>query len=441
MSLITLRELTKRIYAKAKAEPRHRFWGLYVHVCKQETLEAAYRLVRANKGAAGIDGVTFADIERVGVGELLKEIEEELREGTYRPMGNRRVEIPKDGGKVRVLGIPTIKDRVVQSALKQILEPIFEADFSDVSFGYRPGRTQQDALARVRHGINREHTRVIDLDLSGYFDNVEHAKLIEKVARRICDPRILRLLKLQLKAAGSRGVPQGGVISPLLSNVYLHDVDLVMEKAIETTRERGYPSMTFVRYADDMVVLVNTHPAYKRTDWLLAGLERRLGEEFEKLGVSMNLEKSTVVELKNDETFSFLGFDFRLVKKRKPGGKKPWTVLQTPRTKKRSEVLREVREVVERGGSRPTREVIRRINEKVRGWVNYFRWGHSAKVFSYVRYHVEKRVRRFLMKRKGRRGFGWKRWDERYLYEQLGLFNHYYVRRYHSKALPERYAT
>ena len=227
----------------------------------------------------------------------------------------------------------------------------------------------------------------------------------------------------------------------MLSNVYLHDVDLVMEKAIETTRERGYPSMTFVRYADDRVVLVNTHPAYKRTDWLLEGLERRLGEEFEKLGVSMNLEKSTIVELKNDETFSFLGFDFRLVKKRKPEGKKPRMVLQTPRTKKRSEVLREVREVVERGGSRPTREVIRRINEKVRGWVNYFRWGNSAKVFSYVRYHVEKRVRRFLMKRKGRRGFGWKRWDERYLYEQLGLFNHYYVCRYHSKALPERYAT
>ena len=443
-SPIPLRELTKRIYAKAKAEPRHRFWGLYVHICKDETLKEAYRLAKANNGAPGVDGVTFKDVEGQCLDGFLAKIRQELIDGSYRPQPNRIKEIPKGGGKTRRLGIPTIRDRVVQGALKIVLEPIFEADFSDLSFGFRPGRCQHDAIARVRHGINRGQTRVIDIDLSGYFDNVKHDKLIAKVAKRTCDPRILRLLKLILRANGKQGVPQGGVISPLLSNVYLQDVDLVMEKAVETTASGKYPKMTFARFADDMVALVNTHPAYDRTEWLVSALQLRFAEEFAKLDVTMNREKTRIVELHAGESFSFLGFDFRLVKRggSVPRGKKPWKLLQTPRMETRTEIVGKVRDVIRKiGGNRPTREVIARINAKVRGWVNYFRHGNSARALHYVRWYVEKKVRRMLMRRHGKRGFGWKRWSKDYVYGQLGLFDGYRVRYYVPKARPVRYAT
>lgn len=443
-SPVNLQDLTKRIYAKAKEEPRHRFWGLYVHVFKPETLRAAYDLAKDNDGAPGLDGVTFEDLEAKGVGAFLDEIGRELRDGTYRPSANRRKEIPKGNGKVRILGIPNIKDRVVQGALKLILEPIFEADFSDVSFGYRPGRTQHDAIERVRHGINRVHTRVIDIDLSGYFDNVRHHILLAKVAQRTCDPRVLRLLKLMLQANGNRGVPQGGVISPLLSNIYLHDVDKVMEKAIDTTKTRDFPNMTFARFADDMVALVSTHPKFGRTEWLVAALMQRLTEEFTKLDVTMNREKTRLVNMDAGESFSFLGFDFKLVPRRPDGppGKKPWTILQTPRTKKRSEVLDGVREVLSRYGSAlPTREVIARINSRVRGWVNYFKYGNSSEAFGYVRFYVEKAVRRLLMRRLNKRGFGWKQWDDVFIYGCLRLFDGYRVARHVARPLRSRYAT
>lgn len=443
-SPITLQDLTKRIYAKAKAEPRHRFWGLYVHVCKRETIHAAYELAKKNDGAPGLDGVTFDKIEASGREAYLAKIERELIEGTYTPAPNRKKEIPKGNGKSRTLGIPNVRDRVVQAALKIVIEPIFEADFSDVSFGYRPGRTQHDAIERVTHGINREHTRVVDVDLSGYFDNVRHHILLEKLASRICDPRVLRLLKLILKANGKIGVPQGGVISPLLSNVYLHEVDKVMEKAVETTSVGPYPNLTFVRYADDMVALVSTHPKFGRTEWLLAAVQRRLEEEFTKLDVTMNREKTKVVELKEGGSFSFLGFDFHLGPRRKDGppGKKEWVALRTPRTKKRSEVLGGIRDILRTEGSRlALSTVIKHMNEKLRGWVNYFRYGNSSEALGYVRFHVEKGLRRLLMRRLGRDGYGWKRWNDEYLYEALGLYDGYHVARYKARTLRNPYAT
>jgi RNA-directed DNA polymerase len=216
---IGLQDLRGRIYAKAKAEPSWRFWGLYVHVCKLETLQAAYKLAKENNGAPGVDGVTFESVERAGRAEFLEQLREELVSGTYRPGRVRRVGIPKTGGKLRMLSIPTIRDRVVQGALKLILEPIFEADFQPGSFGYRPKKSAHDAVARVRLGILQGKTRVIDLDLRSYFDNVRHHLLLEKIAARVDDDAIMGLLKKILKSSGSRGVPQGGVISPLLSNV------------------------------------------------------------------------------------------------------------------------------------------------------------------------------------------------------------------------------
>jgi RNA-directed DNA polymerase len=281
---IDLQDLRRRIYVKAKAEPSWRFWGLYVHVCKRETLHEAYRLAKKNNGAPGIDGVTFEAIEAGGVDVFLEQIRDGLVKGTYRPLRNRKQAIPKDGGKVRVLSIPAIRDRVVQGALKLILEPVFEADFQDGSFGYRPKRTAHEAVHRVADAIVRYKTRVIDIDLRAYFDNVRHQPLLAKVAARVDDADVLRLLKMILKASGKKGVPQGGVVSPLLSNLYLNEVDRMLERAKEVTRRGRYTYVEYARYADDLVILVDAFPQH---DWLVKAVEKRLREELAKLGVEL----------------------------------------------------------------------------------------------------------------------------------------------------------
>jgi len=269
--LVSLQDLRRRIYAKAKSEPSWRFWGLFVHVCKEETLREAYRMARTKGGAPGVDGVTFEAIEEGGVREFLEQIRRELVSGEYVPQRNRRKEIPKDGGrKVRVLGIPTIRDRVVQGALQLILEPIFEADFQPGSYGYRPGRTAPEAVERVALAIRDGKTRVIDLDLKGYFDNVRHHILLGKVARRVQDRDVMRLLKRILKASGSKGVPQGGVISPLLSNLYLDEVDRMLERAREVTRESRWTYVEYARYADDRAPRRRRREVDDRTDVLAA---------------------------------------------------------------------------------------------------------------------------------------------------------------------------
>lgn len=431
---VSLQDLRRRIYVKAKAERSWRFWGLYVHVCKQETLCEAYELAKKNDGAPGIDGVTFEAIEESGVEVFLSQLRDELVARRYRPMRNRRKEIPKDGGKkVRVLGIPTIRDRVVQGALKLILEPIFEADFQPGSFGYRPKRTAHEAVHRVGKAIVQGRTRVIDVDLRSYFDNVRHHLLMDKVAKRVCDPDVLHLLKMILSATGKKGVPQGGVISPLLSNLYLNDVDRMLEKAKETTREGEYAYVEYARYADDLVVLVNP---YRGHDWLPRAVGRRLREEFAKLQVAINEEKSRVVDLVKDESFGFLGFDFRRVRSLK--GK--WTARVTPRMKKRTELLAKIRNVFRRFVSQPLERVLYFINPILRGWVNYFAIGHSGRCFSYIRRWVEIKVRRHLARARKSRCLGWKRWSRAWLYGEVGVFDGYQTRHYapRPKALPSR---
>ncbi len=222
---ITLQELRKKIYMKAKADKAHRFWGLYVHVCKQGTLLESYQMVKRNNGSPGIDAMTFEDIEQSGVENFIQELQQQLINDSYQPSRNRIKEIPKANGKMRKLGIPTIRERVVQGAVKLILEPVFEADFQDGSYGYRPKRTAHQGIERVAEAVVKDKTRVIDLDLRAYFDTVKHDILLDKVAKRIEDDKIMRLLKLMLKAGGREGVPQGGVISPLLSNIYLNELD------------------------------------------------------------------------------------------------------------------------------------------------------------------------------------------------------------------------
>src|ERR1700756_2174047 len=300
---ISLQDLRRSLYIKAKAEPAWRFWGLYVHVCKMETLQEAYRMAKKNDGARGIDGVTFEAIEEGGEESFLQQIRDELVSNTYRPMRARKKEIPKDGGKVRILSIPSIRDRVVQGALKLVLEPIFEADFQPGSYGYRPKRTAHEAVARVARAIVEEKTRIIDLDLASYFDNVQHSLLLEKVARRVQDDAVMHLLKVILKATGKKGVPQGGVISPLLSNLYLNEVDRMLEKAVHTTRRGKSTNVQYARFADDMVILID---AERRSDWLVKAVNRRLREELAKLRVVVNEDKSRMVDLKQGDSFTFL---------------------------------------------------------------------------------------------------------------------------------------
>ena len=420
---ISLQELRRRIYTKAKSEPSWRFWGLYVHVCKMETLREAYALARKNNGAPGTDGVTFEDIEAViGPEGFLERIREELVSGTYRPMRLRRQAIPKNGGSgVRVLSIPAIRDRVVQGALKLILEPVFEADFQPGSYGYRPKRSAHDAVARVAREIALCKTRVIDVDLRAYFDNVRHDLLLAKVARRVRDDDVMHLLKLILKVTGKKGVPQGGVISPLLSNIYLNEVDRMLERAKEVTRDR-YTHIEYARFADDLVILVDGYPQH---EWLVAAVGKRLREELARLGVAVNEEKSRVVDLARGESFGFLGFEFRRVRSTRG----VWSPHYTPLMKKRTALLRRLKVVFRQYVSQPVGRVIERINPILRGWVNYFAVGYSSRCFGYVREWVERKVRRHLMRACHRRGFGWKRWSKRWLYEALGLFDAYRVRR------------
>jgi len=420
---ISLQDLRRKIYLKAKSDKTWRFWGFYVHVCKMETLQAAYKDARGNNGAPGIDGVAFADIEKAGVEAFLGQIRDELVSETYRPMRNRIKAIPKDNDKVRVLGIPAIRDRVVGGALKLIIEPIFEADFQEGSYGYRPKRNPHEAVNRVAEAVVKNKTRVIDLDLRAYFDNIRHDILLNKVAERVRDDQVMRLLKLVLKASGKRGVPQGGVISPLLSNIYLNEVDKMLERAKRVTRRGRFTYIEYARFADDLVVLVD---GFKKWEWLLKAAYKRLVEEFGKLDVQMNRDKTRIVDLTQDQTFSFLGFDYRRVKTLR----KVWGVRVTPRMKARTSLLRKLKGVFRRYQTQPVDRVIFLINPIVRGWVNYFRIGNSSRCFGYVRDWVEKKIRSHLMRSRKRRGFGWNRWSRAWLYETLKLYNDYGVRHY-----------
>jgi len=418
---ISLQELRKKIYLKAKSDKTWRFWGLYVHVCKTETLREAYKLAKQNNGAPGIDGVTFEAIEEGRLDDFLSVIRDELVLCTYKPSANRRKEIPKGQGKVRVLGIPTIKDRVVQGALKLILEPIFEADFCDGSYGYRPRRSAHKAVNRVSQAVINGMTTVIDVDLEAYFDNVEHQILLRKVAQRVNDDKVMWLLKLILKAYSKKGIAQGGVISPLLANIYLNEVDKMLEKAKEITKQGKYINIEYARFADDLVICVNDY--YR---WLTKAAYRRLVSELAKLKVKLNKDKTKIVDLTKGNTFSFLGFVYRRVKTAK--GK--FSVAIVPKIKARTTLLRKLKEIFARFVSQPVSRVIYLINPILRGWVNYFRIGHSSKCFDYVKGWVEKKIRRHLMRARKRHGFGWNRWSSAWLYNTLGLYNDYKIRYY-----------
>jgi RNA-directed DNA polymerase len=290
-------------------------------------------------------------------------------------------------------------------------------------------KTGAAAIKRVAEAIVQRKTRVLDFDLRAYFDNVRHDRLLEKVAQRVDDADIMHLLKVMLKASGKKGVPQGGVISPLLSNLYLNEVDRMLERAREVTRNGKYTYIEYARFADDLVILID---AYKRHDWLVGAVDKRLREEFGKLQVEINDEKSRMVDLERGESFGFLGFDFRYLRSRRGA----WRPHYTPKLKKRTALVRELKAVFRRYRSQPIERVINLINPVLRGWVNYFAVGHSSECFSFIKDWVEKKVRRQLAHAQKRKGFGWERWSRQWLYDTLGLFNGYRVRRDRPKVAP-----
>jgi len=415
---INLQDLRRRIYQKAKSDKTHRFWGLFTHIAKIETLSEAYRIAKRNAGAPGIDNQDFDDIEKMGLGKFLMELQEDLITGRYKPKPNRQVDIPKENGKFRTLQIPCIRDRVVQGALKPILEAIFEADFCGNSYGFRPKRSQHRALAEVRRSVLRRMSIVIDVDLSRYFDTIRHSVLLEKIAKRVQDPQVMHLIKQILKVSGNIGVQQGGPFSPLASNIYLNELDWTFDAIREKTAQGQYEAINYHRFADDIIITVSGH--HTKKGWAERAL-KRLQEQLTPLGVELNKEKTQVINTLEGEAFGFLGFDLRRVPTREGNGH---FILMTPKKKTRKAIKAKIRDIIKSGGTAPAKVIVEQINAAVGGWVNYFRVGNSSRAFSEVREYLEMKIRTLLTRRKRRRktSIGWRRWSNEYLYDVLKLY-------------------
>ena len=417
----SVQELQRKLYRKSKAEPSVRFYTLWDKVCRRDVLAEAWQKVKANKGASGVDGQTFREIETSGIESFLVGIQAELKAKTYKPMPVRRVWIPKASGGQRPLGIPAVRDRVVQMAVKIVLEPILEASFQDCSYGFRPKRSAHDAVREVRKYLNWGLSQVVDADIRDFFNSIPHTQLLRVVAQRVADGQILRVIKRWLRCGvmeegrvrfETTGTPQGGVISPLLANAYLNELDKRWITSGMTARQGQ--NAQIVRYADDLVVLTDKNPGVA-----LGALRRLLGD----LGLELHPDKTKLVNADRG-SFDFLGFNFRKVANRK---KLKRVALMMPSKKAQMSLRAKVRELTRRERNKKVEEVVQDINPVVRGWVNYFRIGNSSDAFHKAREHIVKRLMRYVRRGKLRRGFGWKELPSEVLYGRWKLYYDYRV--------------
>ena len=425
MSLTTpdkIRTFQRKLYCKAKAEPAFRFYVLYDKICREDILQHAYRLARANAGAPGVDEVTFAQIEERGLEAWLAGLREELVSKTYRPDPVRRVMIPKPNGEgERALGIPTIRDRVIQTAAKLVLEPIFEADFEDNAYGYRAARGAVDAVKDVHRHLCRGYTDVVDADLSHYFDSIPHDDLLKSVARRVADGAVLRLIKLWLKAPieerdgdgrrrivggkrNKRGTPQGGVASPLLANIYMNRY---LKHWRLTGRGEAFRAHV-VSYADDFVIL-SRGCATEALAWTKAVMTR--------LGLTLNEAKTSLRDARQ-ERFTFLGYSFGPHWYKANG---QWYLGTSPSTKSVQRLKTTVGNLLVPGNNAPWQEVRDTLNRSLRGWSNYFCYGTRRSAFRSVDRYTYERVRDFLARRHKVAGRGTRRFSYDAVYGELGL--------------------
>lgn len=430
MSLQTpekIRTLQNKLYLKAKREPAYRFYLVYDKVWRADILLHAYGLCRANGGAAGVDGVTFADIDESGLEAWLAALAADLREEKYRPEAVRRVRIPKPDGGERLLGIPTVRARVVQQAAKLVLEPIFEAEFEPNAYGYRPKRGALDAVREVHRAIQHGEVHVVDADLSKYFDTIPHRELMRSVARRISDGKMLRLIKMWLKApaeetddrghtlrtGGERsreGTPQGGVISPLLANIYIHRL-LKTWKKFGLERHLG---ARIINYADDLVILCRSRwgaeTALKSLRWIVERIELRLNEQ------------KTHLRCAKEESFDFLGYTFGPMVSRRTGG----TYLGVTPSKKRVKRFKQsLRAVLRPGNQGRSGEVVAEVNRRLVGWANYFSVGTLGDIYRSLDEYSCMLLRRFLVRRHKVPGRGTRRFGNQWLRANLGLVQLY----------------
>ena len=413
--------MTERLARKAAAEPKFRFYRLFWWITHEQTLRCAWERVRANGGAPGVDGVTFQMIERSegGVDGFLAGLQKELRENAYRASPLRRKYIEKANGKMRPLGIPTVKDRVVQCAVKIIIEPIFEEDFHDCSFGFRPNRSAQDAVARIAENVKKGKALAYDADLSSYFDTIPHDKLMAAVQMRISDGRVLGLIRHWLKVCvqepngvrispKGRGTPQGGVISPLLANIYLH----WFETIVSLTAKACGQVMSIVRYADDFVILARS--------WVDGFLQRVEGILEGRMGLTVNREKTKVLDFREPHTtLTFLGYDFRMVRDRLFGTGKRYLTFG-PSKKSMKGIREKIHAITHaRNGLLTVEKVVGRLNKLTKGWGAFYSVGYPSKAFHAVNGYALRRMARFL-NRKSQRRYRLKFADTYY-----GELNHY----------------